>query len=333
MAPPTTTTQTSGCDWSPRRARARRWPSCRPASSAHIITKFAGAEELRLIRLLSKRHRRDVAVDRHWQVLCGTLWTDKPGFAGRRKPLWGVFAASGELTVADRALQSSSETQASFVRVSLSEPRTHDLAPHETCRRLNWRESYDGSVKDATRTEITAQEFERWPWLCMDYMGFRGHALAFEGRGLRHGERRPLPRKTRVRAARADASGAGVTHASRAATVARRERGAARRAPRRTGAGGLRHMMWAWDAAPGAALAAAGGLAAGRAAGGGVLSWAWPSATSRVSRPRRPAGRFCRGFSFRCCHCAFSDRPVSLGRVRKRRSNPHDHKLSWHWHG
>ena len=103
---PPTTTQTSGCDWSPRRA-----PSLLtilpPGVERTHIAKFAGAEELRLIRLLSKRHLIHIAVDRHWQVLCRTLWTDKPGFGGRRKPLWGVFAASGELTVADRALQSS----------------------------------------------------------------------------------------------------------------------------------------------------------------------------------------------------------------------------------
>ena len=247
------TKQNSGCDWSPRRA-----PSplalLPPGVERDVVTKFAGTEELHLIRSLSKRHRRDIAGDKHWQALCRKLWTDKPGFAGRRKPLWGVFAASGELTVADRALQSSSETQASFVRVSLSEPRTHDLAPHETCRRLNWRESHQGSLRDSTRTEITAQELERWPWLCMDYMGFRGHALAFEGRGLRHGgdvlfqgRGNRFARHAWTRAAPASLMLHGLQLSpggSGALRVERRENWAWR----------LRHMYWAWDAAPGAAL-------------------------------------------------------------------------------
>ena len=123
-----------------------------------------------MIRQLSKAPR-DIAGDKHWQVLCGKLWTDKPGFGGRRCRS-GAFAASGELTVADRALQSSQKRK----RPSCASPY-QNLEPTTSrptaCRRLNWRESYDGSVKDATRTEITAQE-ERWPWLCMDYMGFRG---------------------------------------------------------------------------------------------------------------------------------------------------------------
>ena len=248
---PPTTTQTSGCDWSPRRTKSPL-ALLPPGVEREHIAKFAGPAELHLIRLLSRRHRRDVAVDRHWQVLCGRLWTDKPGFAGRRKPLWGVFAASGELTVADRALQSSSETQASFVRVSLSEPRTPDLAPHETCRRLNWRESYDGSVKDATRTEITAQELERWPWLCMDYMGFRGHALAFEGRNLRHGgdvlfqERRGYARHAWTR----DMAPASLT--LHGLQLSPGGSGALRVERRENWGWSLRHMYWAWDAAPGA---------------------------------------------------------------------------------
>jgi hypothetical protein len=248
---PPATTENSGCDWSPRRA-----PSplalLPPGVEREHIVKFAGAEELLLIRLLSKRHRRDIAGDKHWRVLCARLWTDKPGFAGRRGPLWGVFAASGELTVADRALQSSSETQASFVRVSLSEPRTHDLAPHETCRRLTWRESYEGAIKDATRTEITAQELERWPWLCMDYMGFRGHALAFEGRGLRHGgdalfQQRPglYARHAWTRAAPASLVLNGLQLSPGGSGTLRVER-------RGDWGWRLRHMYWAWDAAPGA---------------------------------------------------------------------------------
>ena len=249
---PPTTTQTSGCDWSPRRTKSPL-ALLPPGIERDVITKFAGAEELHLIRLLSKRHRRDIAGDKHWQVLCLRLWTDKPGFAGRRKPLWGVFAASGELTVADRALQSSSETQASFVRVSLSEPRSHDLAPHETCRRLNWRESYDGAIKDATRTEITAQELERWPWLCMDYMGFRGHALAFEGRNLRHGgdvlfqERRGYARHAWTRAAPASLTPQELQLSPGGSGTLRVER-------RGDWGWRLRHMYWVWDAAPGAAL-------------------------------------------------------------------------------
>ena len=247
---PPATTQTSGCDWSPRRTTSPL-VLLPPGVERDVITKFAGAAELHLIRLLSRRHRIHIAVDKHWQVLCRTLWTDKPGFGGRRKPLWGVFAASGELTVADRALQSSSETQASFVRVSLSEPRTHDLAPHETCRRLNWRESYDGSVKDATRTEITAQELERWPWLCMDYMGFRGHALAFEGRNLRHGgdalfqERHRFARHAWTRAAPASLVLNGLQLSPGGSGTLRVER-------RENWGWRLRHMYWAWDAAPGA---------------------------------------------------------------------------------
>ncbi|CAH0373236.1 unnamed protein product [Pelagomonas calceolata] len=247
--PPPTTTQTSGCHWSPRRTKSPL-ALLPPGVEREHITKFAGAEELRLIRLLSKRHLQRIAIDGHWRVLCDKLWTDKPGFAGRRKPLWGVFAASGELTVADRALQSSSETQASFVRVSLSEPRTHDLAPHETCRRLNWRESYDGSVKDATRDEITAQELERWPWLCMDYMGFRGHALAFEGRGLRHGgdalfqERHRFARHAWTRAAPASLVLNGLQLSPGGSGTLRVER-------RENWGWRLRHMYWAWDAAPG----------------------------------------------------------------------------------
>ncbi len=254
--PPPATTQTSGCDWSPRRARSPL-ALLPPGVERDVITKFAGAEELHLIRLLSKRHRRDVAVDRHWQVLCGGLWTDKPGFAGRRKPLWGVFAASGELTVADRALQSSSETPSSFVRVSLSEPRSHDLAPHESHRRLNWRESYDGSLKDATRTEITAQELERWPWLNRNEPWARrgeAHALAFEGRGLRHGgdvlfQQRPglyarhawtraAPAAIRLHELQLSPGASGTMRVERCDDWGWR----------------LRHMFWAWDAAPGAAL-------------------------------------------------------------------------------
>jgi hypothetical protein len=240
----------SGCDWSPRRTKSPL-ALLPPGVEREHIAKFAGPAELHLIRLLSRRHRRDVAVDRHWQVLCGKLWTDKPGFAGRRKPLWGVFA-QGEMALADRALQSSSETPSSFVRVSLSEPRTPDLAPHETCRRLNWRESYDGAIKDATRTEITAQELERWPWLCMDYMGFRGHALAFEGRNLRHGgdvlfqERRGYARHAWTR----DMAPASLMlhglHLSPGGS------GALRVERRGDWGWRLRHMYWAWDAAPGA---------------------------------------------------------------------------------
>ena len=244
---PPTTTQTSGCDWSPRRA-----PSplalLPPGVERDVITKFAGAEELNLVRLLSKRHLQRIAVDRHWQVLCGKLWTDKPGFAGRRKPLWGVFG-EGELALADRALQSSSETPSSFVRVSLSEPRTHDLAPHETCRRLTWRESHTASIKDSTRTEITAQELERWPWLCMNYMGMK-HALAFEGRGLRHGGdvlflgqgrhawTRAAPASLMIQEIQLSPGGSGALRVERCGDWGWR----------------LRHLMWAWDPAPGVAV-------------------------------------------------------------------------------
>jgi len=246
LRPPTppATTQTSGCDWSPRRARSLL-TILPPGVERTHIAKFAGAEELRLVRLLSKRHLQHIAVDRHWQALCRKLWTDKPGFGGRRLPLWGVFA-QGELALADRALQSSSETPASFVRVSLSEPRSHDLAPHESHRRLNWRESYDGSLKDATRTEITAQELERWPWLCRNYMGFRGHALAFEGRGLRHGGdvlvmgngrhawTRAAPAAISLPELQLSPGGSGTLRVERLGNWAWR----------------LRHMMWAWDSAP-----------------------------------------------------------------------------------
>ena len=240
---PPATTENSGCDWSPRRA-----PSplalLPPGIERDVITKFAGAEELRLIRSLSKRHLNHIAVDRHWQALCGKLWTDKPGFGGRRLPLWGVFG-EGELALADRALQSSSETQASFVRVSLSEPRDHDLAPHESSRRLNWRQSYDASLKDSTRTEITAQELERWPWLCGNYMGMK-HALAFEGRGLRHGGdvlflgqgrhawRRAAPAALIINGLQLSPGGSGALRVERSENWSWR----------------LRHLMWAWDAAP-----------------------------------------------------------------------------------
>ena len=239
------TTENSGCDWSPRRA-----PSplalLPPGVERDVITKFAGAAELHLIRLLSRRHRIHIAVDKHWQVLCTKLWNDKPGFGGRRKPLWGVFAASGELTVADRALQSSSETQASFMRVALSEPRTHDLAPHESHRRLSWRESYEASIKDSTRTEITAQELERWPWLCRNYMGMK-HALAFEGRGLRHGGdvlflgqgrhawTRAAPAALMIQEIQLSPGGSGALRVER----------------RGDWGWSLRHMMWVWAAAPG----------------------------------------------------------------------------------
>ena len=250
LRPPTppTTTQTSGCDWSPRRTTSPL-VLLPPGVERDVITKFAGAEELRLIRLLSKRHRIHIAVDKHWQVLCGKLWTDKPGFGGRRKPLWGVFAASGELTVADRALQSSSETQASFVRVALSEPRAHDLAPHESHRRLDWRESYEASIKDSTRTEITAQELERWPWLCRNYMGMK-HALAFEGRGLRHGGdvlflgqgrhawTRAAPAALMIQEIQLSPGGSGALRVERSENWSWR----------------LRHLMWAWAAAPGVAV-------------------------------------------------------------------------------
>ena len=241
---PPTTTQTSGCDWSPRRARSLL-TILPPGVERTHIAKFAGAEELRLIRLLSKRHLLHIAVDRHWQVLCGKLWTDKPGFGGRRKPLWGVVG-EGELALADRALQSSSETQPSFMRVALSEPRDHDLAPHETCRRLNWRESYDASLKDATRTEITAQELERWPWLCRNYMGMK-HALAFEGRGLRHGGdvlflgqgrhawTRAAPAALVIQEIQLSPGGSGALRVER----------------RGDWGWSLRHMMWVWAAAPG----------------------------------------------------------------------------------
>ena len=241
-------TENSGCDWSPRRA-----PSplalLPPGVERTHIAKFAGAEELLLIRSLSKRHLLHIAVDRHWQVLCAKLWTDKPGFAGRRKPLWGVFAASGELTVADRALQSSSETQASFMRVALSEPRTHDLAPHESHRRLSWRESYEASIKDSTRTEITAQELERWPWLCRNYMGMK-HALAFEGRGLRHGGdvlflgqgrhawTRAAPAALMIQEIQLSPGGSGALRVER----------------RGDWGWSLRHMMWVWAPAPGVAV-------------------------------------------------------------------------------
>jgi hypothetical protein len=249
-------TENSGCDWSPRRA-----PSplalLPPGVEREHIAKFAGAAELHLIRLLSKRHLLHIAVDRHWQVLCNKLWTDKPGFGGRRLPLWGVFA-QGEMALADRALQSSSETQASFVRVSLSEPRTHDLAPHETSRRLTWRESYDGSLKDATRTEITAQELERWPWLNRNEPWARrgeAHALVFEGRGLRHGgdvlfaRLRPglYARHAWTRAAPASLMLHGLHLSPGGSGTLRVER-------LENWAWRLRHMYWAWDAAPGAAL-------------------------------------------------------------------------------
>ena len=246
---PPATTENSGCDWSPRRTKSPL-ALLPPGVEREHIAKFAGAEELRLIRLLSKRHLLHIAVDRHWQVLCCKLWTDKPGFAGRRKPLWGVFAASGELTVADRALQSSSETQASFVRVSLSEPRTPDLAPHETCRRLNWRESYDGSVKDATRTEITAQELERWPWLCIDYMGFRGHALAFEGRGLRHGGDVLFQGRPGVYARHAWTRAAPASLVLNGLQLSPGGSGALRVERSENWSWRLRHLMWVWGAAP-----------------------------------------------------------------------------------
>ena len=244
---PPTTTQTSGCDWSPRRARSLL-TILPPGVERTHIAKFAGPEELRLIRLLSKRHLNHIAVDRHWQVLCGKLWTDKPGFAGRRRPLWGVFG-EGELALADRALQSSSETQASFVRVSLSEPRDHDLAPHESHRRLTWRESHTASIKDATRTEITAQELERWPWLCRNYMGMK-HALAFEGRGLRHGGdvlflgqgrhawTRAAPASLMIQEIQLSPGGSGALRVERLENWSWR----------------LRHLMWAWHPAPGVAV-------------------------------------------------------------------------------
>ena len=87
----------------------------------------------------------------------------------------------------------------------------------------------------------------------MDYMGFRGHALAFEGRGLRHGgdalfqERgNRFARHAWTRAAPASLLLHGL-HLSPGGS------GALRVERRGDWGWRLRHMYWAWDAAPGAA--------------------------------------------------------------------------------
>jgi hypothetical protein len=182
-------TTNSGCDWSPRRRAPSILRLLPPGVERDVVTPFAGPAELRVVRLLSKRHLHDVAGEAHWRALCAQLWRGKPDFANRRTPFWGVFARSNALALADRALRSSSDTPPppSFVRVALSPPRSHDLAPHETCRRLTWRESHGGSLRDAMRDEIAAQELERWPWTFYGENERNYASFAFESQGLRHG--------------------------------------------------------------------------------------------------------------------------------------------------
>lgn len=192
-------TTNSGCDWSPRRRAPSILRLLPPGVERDVVTPFAGPAELLAVRLLSKRHLHEIAGEAHWRALCAQLWRGKPDFATRRTPLWGVFAHSSRLTLADRALRSSSNTPPppAFVRVALSPPRPHDLARHEKCRRLTWRESHGGSIRDATREEIAAQELERWPWALTDALldalvprtdvEFGCPYFAFESNGLRHG--------------------------------------------------------------------------------------------------------------------------------------------------
>ena len=83
-------------------------------------------------------------------------------------------------------------------------------------------------------------------------MGFRGHALAFEGRGLRHGgdvlfQQRPglYARHAWTRAAPASLMLHEVQLSPGGSGTLRVER-------RENWGWRLRHMYWAWDAAPGA---------------------------------------------------------------------------------
>ena len=132
--------------------------------------------------------------------------------------------------------------------------------------------------------------------------GVSGHALAFEGRGLRHGgdalfQQRPglYARHAWTRAAPASLMLHGLQLSPGGSGALRVER-------RETGAGGCAAEL---GLGRGARRGGTGGLAAGRAAGGAAyLSWAGSRCCR--PRPRRPVV-VCRGSVFSVCYCAVSD--------------------------
>ena len=176
--------------------------------------------------------------------------------------------ASGELTEPTARSNRLPKRKPSFVRVSLSEPRTHDLAPHvifegrigANLTKANQRRDEDGNHGPRIR-EVA---------LALHGLQVSGPRRA-RGTGLRHGGDVLFQGNGGCRPER---RGAGV-RAARAASVAGGS-GTLRVERRATGAGGC-GTYWAWDAAPGAVGTGARG---GRGAGGGRI----PSAACRVAR-------------------------------------------------
>ena len=123
------------------------------------ILSFASADAVVAACGVAKHWRDLGGTDALWRPLCHSLWRGKLNFEGRTRPL--AAAVRDDAIVA----RGAPVARGAAARVAYDWDGADPwIGAHERLERLDWRASYELSLRDAARTRIADDELARIPW-------------------------------------------------------------------------------------------------------------------------------------------------------------------------